>query len=150
MKPTKKFAVLALSAVLTGPSFAFAAPVAALTPQDIPPEAAQAIDTVNHAVENTEVPLFDSRVLSIGLGALAGVLIYNLLPGTSLVSRAVPGAVGRAVTSVGATAAARTVATSQFPAMTSAVVGALVGDYVYRKNNRMPSVSAEIAKRLSP
>lgn len=149
MKPTKKLAILALSAVLTGPSIALAAPVAALTPQNIPPEAVQAIDTVNHAVENTEIPLFDTRVLSIGLGALAGVVVYNLLPGTSLVSRAVPGAVGRAVTRVGTTAA-RTMAASQFPMMTSAVLGALVGDYVYRKNNRMPSVSAEIAKRLTP
>lgn len=141
MKTAKKVAFCLLSAVLSGS--VLAAPVPALAPQAIPPEAMDAIDTVNQAVENGEVPFFDSRVLSIGLGALAGVLVYNLLPGGTIVSRSMPGAVGRAVRMT-------TITSNQFPMMTSAVIGALVGDYMYRKNTRMPSVSAQVMERISP
>lgn len=148
MKSAKKLALFCLSAAMSGT--AIAAPVPALTPQAIPPEAMQAIDTVNQAaIENTEVPLFDGRVLSIGLGALAGVLVYNLLPGSTVVTRAVPGAVGRAVR-LGTTVAVRTITINQLPMMTSAVIGALVGDYMYRKNNRMPSIPSQVIERISP
>ncbi|CAK0774829.1 conserved exported hypothetical protein [Gammaproteobacteria bacterium] len=148
MKSAKMLAFVALSTVLAGP--VLAEPIPALSPQTIPPEAIQAIDSVNEAVANGSVPLFDSRVLSIGLGAIAGVLVYNLLPGGSMVTRAVPGAVSRAAYRVGATNALRTMTTSQLPMMTSAVIGALTGDYLYRKNNRMPSISSDIAGRISP
>jgi|GEM_PF-3356001 len=148
MKPTKKLTFVALSFVLAGP--ACADPVPALAPQAVPPAAMQAIDAVNQASENTEIALFDNRALSIGLGTIAGVLVYNLLPGSALMSRAVPGVVGRAVGRVGTTVVVRTMATSQFPMMTSAVAGGLVGDYMYRKNNRIPSVPAGIAKRIAP
>jgi hypothetical protein len=148
MSFTKRFTFVALSVALAGP--VLAEPVPALTPQAIPPEAMRAIDTMNLAVENSAVPLFDSRALSVGLGAIAGVLVYNLLPGSSVMSRAVPRAVGQMASRVGATAAARSVVSSQLPMMTSAVVGGLMGDYLYRKNNRMPSLSSEIAERISP
>ncbi|CAK0776571.1 conserved exported hypothetical protein [Gammaproteobacteria bacterium] len=151
MKPTKRLAPVILSIALAGPTAALAAPVPALAPQAVPPAAMQAIDAVNQAAENNaEVPLFDSRVLSIGLGTLAGVLVYNLLPGSAMVGRAVPGAVGRAVGRMGTTVVVRSVTTSQFPMMTSAVVGGLVGDYMYRKNNRVPSVSSAVAGRITP
>ncbi|CAK0758101.1 conserved exported hypothetical protein [Gammaproteobacteria bacterium] len=148
MKPTKRLTFAALSLIFAGS--ALADPVPALAPQAVPRAAMQAIDVVNQASENTDVALFDNRALSIGLGTLAGVLVYNLLPGSAVMSRAVPGVVGRAVGRVGTTVIVRTVATSQFPMMTSAVVGGLVGDYMYRKNNRVPGVSAEIAKRVTP
>lgn len=138
-----------ISTMLMGSAISYAEPIPSLSPQAIPPEAMRAIDSVNEAVANGTVPLFDSRVLSIGLGALAGVLVYNLLPG-SVVTRAVPGAVTSVVTRVGATTAIRTVTTSQLPMMTSAVIGALAGDYLYRKNNRIPSIPVDIIGRISP
>jgi len=148
MKLSKSLAVFILSATWVSPTLSTGAPVPALAPQAMPPEASQAIDSVNHALENGEVPIFDSRVLSIGLGALAGVLVYNLLPGTQIMTRAVPTAMGRAVGRMGATIAINT--PSHFPMMTSAVIGALVGDYLYRKNNRLPSIPAHVMERISP
>lgn len=148
MNLTKNLAVVVLSAVLVSPTITLAEPVPALAPQSMPPEAMRAIDNVNHAIENSEVPLFDTRVLSIGLGALAGVLVYNLMPA---MGRAVPGLVGRAATRAGVTGVAvHTMTTSQVPMMASTLIGALVGDYIYRSNNRIPGVSAEIAERISP
>jgi hypothetical protein len=145
MKSTKKLAVVVLSAVLAGS--AFAEPIPALAPQSIPPEAEQAIDSVNQAAQNDSVPYFDSRMFTMGLGALVGVFIYNLLPATSIISRSVPGVLTRAAARVGMANATRVTAISQLPMMTSAVIGALTGDYVYRKNHRMPGISSEIAEQ---
>jgi hypothetical protein len=147
MSLTKNLAFVVLSAALVSPTIALAEPVPALAPQNIPPEALRAIDSVNHAMESNGVPLFDSRALSIGLGALAGVLVYNLMPA---MGRAVPGLVGRAAARTGVSGAVYTMTASQVPMMTSTVLGALVGDYIYRSNNRVPSVSAEIAERIRP
>jgi hypothetical protein len=150
MRSSKKLAFIVLATTLAGSSLAIAEPVPALAPQAMPHQASQAIDSANQSAANYAIPLFDSRVLSIGLGALAGVLVYNLLPASSIVSRAVPGAVGRAATRVGVTTAARTMVASQLPMMSSAVIGALMGDYLYRKNNHIPGVPSAVANRISP
>ncbi|CAK0744325.1 membrane hypothetical protein [Gammaproteobacteria bacterium] len=144
MKMIKKLLPAVVSLAIVGA--ASAEPVAALAPQSVPPEAMRAIDAM--ASENTEVPLLDHRVLSIGLGALAGVIVHNMLPGGMIVARTVPAAVGR----MGAAITARTIAGSQFSMMTSAVLGSFVGDYLYRKNSvgRMPSVPADVVGRIRP
>ncbi len=145
MKP-KMLVLAALSLALAGPGVVLADPVPALAPQAVPVEAIQAIDAVNQASENGNVPVFDGRALSISLGTIAGVLVYNLLPGGMLTGRAVPAAIGR----IGAAVSARTAATSQLPMMLSAVAGGLVGDYSYRKSNRVPSIPAGVAGRVTP
>ncbi len=140
--------LLAFSFVLAGSGATMADPIPSLAPQSIPPDAMRAIDAVNQATEGSEAPVFDGRSLSIGLGVLAGVLVYNMLPSGMLMGRAVPVAAGAMGRIGSAVATAR--ATTQLPMMTSAVVGGLVGDYSYRKNNRIPSVPPEIAGRVRP
>ena len=147
MKKMKHFVPVFASLVLVSAGVVHAEPVPALAPQAIPPEALRAIEAANQSVGNTEIPVFDSRALSIGLGALAGVFVYNLLPGGAMVTRNLPAAVSR----MGAVITARTLASSQFSMMTSAVAGGLVGDYMYRKHTtHFPSVSAEVAGRVKP
>ncbi len=90
--------LLAFSFVLAGSGATMADPIPSLAPQSIPPDAMRAIDAVNQATEGSEAPVFDGRSLSIGLGVLAGVLVYNMLPSGMLMGRAVPvaaGAMGR-------------------------------------------------------
>ena len=145
---SKSMVVLALSLVFSGAGVVLADPVPALAPQAVPPEAIRAIDAVNQAAENMEVPVFDGRALSIGVGAIAGVLVYNMLPGGRLVSRA---AAPIAATRMGAAvASSRAAVAGSLPVVASAVAGGLVGDYLYRKSNHVPSIPADVAGRVAP
>lgn len=114
--------IITLSLVLTFSSVAYAEPIEELTLNFIPPEAMQAIDSVNQSLNNRSIPLFDSRALSMGIGALAGVWVYNvLLPSSTIIH-------GVSTATIG-------VVTNQLPMMTCAVIGALMADYLYRQSN---------------
>lgn len=97
------------------PEFAF---------DSIPPEAMQAIDTINQSLQNRSIPLFDGRALSAGIGAITGVLVYNLLPSTAIMT-------------VAGTTVVNNVAANQLPIVTSAVIGVLIADYLYRQSNNI-------------
>ena len=160
MKCLKTLAPLALALTcVTGG--ALAEPVA--PPADVlPEEALKAIEALNLAgsprpmglmekpVAAKEVPLVDDRVLAVGLGAIAGVVVFNLATGGAAAVPLLAGEMGGAGSAMGV--GRGTVAFSRVYAVSSAVTGGLVGDYLYRKSQagRMPSVPADVAARVSP
>lgn len=131
------------------------------------PQVAQAIDVIKEAGEQvtdtvgqvaedviaateSSVDMVDDRLLYVGLGAIAGVVAFNLATGGMA---AVPmlASIGGEAGAMG-TARHGAVAISRVYAVTSAVVGGLVGDYVYRnaQAGRMPSVPSDVAARVTP
>lgn len=95
-----------------------------------------------------DVPTVEERALAIGVGAIAGVVAFNVLTGglTTVPVLAVLGTEGTAL------ATSNVVATSRVYAATSAVAGAWAGDYLYRSGmtGRLPGVSPEVAARVTP
>lgn len=170
---------LALSgAAWAAPATPPAVPAAAANDEVLPPEVLKAIDAVNQAARQTgkavqsaaqktgtamnevagqasqvanraqeQIETVDPHALAIGLGAIGGVVAFNVLTGgmASLPMMATSAAGGAA-------AVEGTVAVSRVYAVTSAVVGGLAGDYVYRKHysGAAPSVPAGVAKRVTP
>lgn len=121
MKLTHTYLIIILSITCAWSNNTYAQSISELAFNAIPPEAMQAIDTVNQSIENRGIPLFDNRALSAGIGALAGVFGYNMLYNTAI----------------------NAAATNQLPMMTSAVIGALLADYLYRQNDSMPIFGLE-------
>lgn len=82
----------------------------------------------------TSVPLVDNRILAIGLGAVAGIAIYHMLPGgwgmgMRAARASLPGLTGATAMRVGGAWGGRWVFSTA-----SGLVGALVGDWIYRNN----------------
>lgn len=172
MKHTKLLPLALALAMTSGNLLAETAPAPAAAPA-LPPEVTQAIEAINQAsdqvvttvtettqaageavaaaIPDSEVPMVDERLLSVGLGAIAGVVVFNLATGglaSVPVLASMGGEAGAAMGGVGRGA----VAISRVYAVTSAVVGGLVGDYMYRdaQAKRLPSVPAEVAARVTP
>ncbi|MEO5335736.1 MAG: hypothetical protein H7841_02410 [Magnetospirillum sp. WYHS-4] len=103
--------------------------------------------------KDTQVEAVESRLLAAGLGAIGGVVLFNFAMGGTaalpFMAEAMPAA-GSGITAVSASTGA--VAVSRVYAVSSAVGGALVGDYIYRRAqaNRMPSVPRPVADRVIP
>jgi len=126
--------VLALAAgVATAP---FPAQATDLAPQQPPLQDAPGSD--------------DTRLLIAGLGAIAGVVAFNLAVGGT---GALPflyeaGAAGGGATASGAVAASRVYAVS------TAVVGALAADYAFRRTSPPPQdqslISRSLTERVAP
>lgn len=101
-----------------------------------------------------KAPLFEDRFLAVGLGAIGGVVVFNLATGGTAAVPMMAGAMP-ALTDAGITAvSARTgaVAVSRVYAISSAVVGAMVGDYLYRRahKDRIGVVPRPVAERVTP
>lgn len=170
---------LALSGAAWAAAPSVPSTAAASTANDevLPPEVLKAIDAVNQAARQTgkamqgaaqktgsamnevagqvsqvtnraqeQIDTIDPHALAIGLGAIGGVVAFNVITGGMGTLPLMASAGGAA------TAAESTVAVSRVYAVTSAVVGGLAGDYVYRKNysGAVPSVPAGVAKRVTP
>ena len=101
-----------------------------------------------------EVDLVDDRILAAGLGAIGGVLTFNLLTGGigGLPFIYSYGAPGVGATMTGVNAARGAVAVSRVYAVSSAVAGGLVGDYLYRRANanRLSRIPKSVADRVAP
>jgi hypothetical protein len=110
MKLLTKFSTIIMISSITFNS-AYAENISDFSFNAIPPEAMQAIDTINQSLANRNIPLFEGRAISAGIGALAGVFMYNNFYHTAI----------------------NTVVTNQLPMMTSAVIGSLIADYIYRQ-----------------
>ncbi len=104
-----------------------------------------ASDLIEAAAGPSDVETVNPHFLAVGLGAIGGVVAFNLLTG-GLAS------LPMLASGSGALAIESTVAASRVYAVTSATVGGLVGDYIYRRSQAgsVPSVPGEVAQRLSP
>lgn len=81
------------------------------------------------------VPWIDNRILAIGLGALGGVAIYSMLAGNlgmgmRVARTSLPGLPGAAAIRVGGWGSRWVFSTA------SGLVGALIGDWIYRNNQQ--------------
>jgi hypothetical protein len=144
----------------------------ALAAEAVPPEVMQAIDALNLPSEQmtatisqdaagstvtvapaagTNVKMVDERLLNVGLGAIAGVVVFNLATG-GMASVPVLASIGGAEAGTMMGVGRGAVAMSRVYAVSSAVVGGLAGDYLYRKAQakRMASVPSEVAARITP
>jgi hypothetical protein len=97
--------------------------------------AVTATHEVSVPVEESSIPLIDDRVLAIGLGVLGGIATYQLIAGGGWGAGAarmarlnIPGSVLR---TGGAAWGGR-----WFLTTVSGVLGALVGDWIYRSNEQ--------------
>ena len=100
------------------------------------------------------VDWIDGRVFAVGLGAIAGVVVLNAATGGLASAPLLMSA--PEVTGMGALASNQAaLSANRFYGVTSAVAGALVGDYFYRKaatgrNGHLPTVPAGVAARINP
>jgi hypothetical protein len=106
-------------------------------------QVAKAADQVQQS--GNQVDVVENHALAVGLGAIAGVVAFNLATG-GMASIPMMASAG------GASAVESTVAVSRVYAVSSAVVGGLAGDYAYRRyrSGSIPSVPAEVAQRVTP
>jgi hypothetical protein len=148
-----------------------AAPAAPAT-QAIPPEILQSIAEVHQwaqrpsassapggAIEAGEADAHQrasgGRVLAVGIGAVAGMLIVNFAAGglASIPLLSSLGSTAPAIAAMDAAgAAASTIAISPIYGLAGAVAGGVLGDYVYRAHNHRPlaAIPADVALRVQP
>lgn len=150
--------VLCLAAASLLATAVSAAPVAAqdrmhaLVP-DAQPAQAAGTETLRQYLDDLQqdssVPLVEPRALAVALGAIGGIVIFNLVtggpPGLPFLARMAPVDIGPMTAYGGA------VAVSRVYAVSSAAVGGLIGDYVYRSAIAgRPQISAAVLERISP
>jgi hypothetical protein len=102
----------------------------------------------------SKVETIEGRLLAVGVGAVAGVVAFNLAT-VGMASVPVLASVGGASAGAameGAAVTANALALSRVYGVTSAVAGALVGDYLYRRRlaAHLPSIPADVSRRVSP
>lgn len=110
-------------------------------------QAAQQVAEVATDVSSSvnKVDVVDNHALAIGLGAIGGVVVFNLATGGMA-------SIPMLASASGAAAVESTVAISRVYAVSSAVVGGLAGDYLYRRahSGAIPSVPSSVASRVAP
>lgn len=138
------------------PPTGIAAPAA---PAPAAPEAPSAGRTLREDLnilgkDGQDVPFVEDRLLAAGLGAIAGIVLFNVsMGGTAalpIMAETMPMMGGGGITAVSHRTGA--VAVSRVYAVTSAVVGAWVGDYLYRRSQagRLAVVPKPVADRVAP
>jgi hypothetical protein len=154
MKLSKKVAPLTLAmAVVSGAALAAEPVPAAAAPVGSLDQAVTEIEAAMAPEQNaSKIALIDDRMGAVGLGAIAGVVVFNLATGgvSGVPMMASLGA--EAGAGMGMGMGRGMVAMSRVYAVTSAVAGGLVGDYLYRsaQTGRVPAVPAEVASRVAP
>lgn len=110
-------------------------------------QAAQQVVEVATDVQSSgnKVDVVDNHALAIGLGAIGGVVVFNLATGGMA-------SIPMLASATGGAAVESTVAISRVYAVSSAVVGGLTGDYLYRRAHTggIPSVPSSVASRVAP
>ena len=102
-------------------------------------------DAVDSVKSGSNVSWVDDHVLAVGLGAIGGVIVFNLATGGMA-------AVPMLASATGGTVVESTVAVSRVYAVSSAVVGGLVGDYSYRRmhSGGVAAIPGNVIQRITP
>lgn len=133
--------------------------IASPAPAPAVPEAPSAGRTLREDLnilgkDGQDVPFVEDRLLAAGLGAIAGIVLVNFAMGGTaalpIMAETMPMMGGGGITAVSHRTGA--VAVSRVYAVSSAVVGAWVGDYLYRRSQagRLAVVPKPVADRVTP